>query len=353
MAFVDYYELLQISPSAETEIINAAYKRLAIKYHPDSGGANKSEDKMKLLNEARDTLNNSRQRANYDSLWKQENEKKQRVKAAKFLLDQKKYDEAKTILIGVDHPTAQKWLEQIDRLLAKESTSKQRPSSTQSKPTTYPPPNIPPPPPSKPDIGDMAELRIGEIRRRDAERASARHRKELEQLQREHERQEEIREREEYEQVIIRTYQKIGRYAFQWEGSESQDINYILGNSKIRAWNSILKQRYEEARKHIKAASRTDQNMLDWLTIINHIFQQETVFQKFARLGFNGFLSYQFWDGFGMAFATWTIYFLVAILIVFSIFTVTGSLVFAAIYIPIACGFLTLCLAIMRIILDR
>ena len=31
----DYYEILQVSAEAEHEVIGAAYKRLARKYHPD------------------------------------------------------------------------------------------------------------------------------------------------------------------------------------------------------------------------------------------------------------------------------------------------------------------------------
>ncbi len=36
MEFKNHYKVLQVDPSAESEIIAAAYKRLALKYHPDA-----------------------------------------------------------------------------------------------------------------------------------------------------------------------------------------------------------------------------------------------------------------------------------------------------------------------------
>jgi hypothetical protein len=62
---IDYYEVLQVSPHASQEIIEAAYKRLAKMYHPDAGG---SEEKMKELNEAHDTLSDTTLRNYYDSI---------------------------------------------------------------------------------------------------------------------------------------------------------------------------------------------------------------------------------------------------------------------------------------------
>ena len=34
--FVDYYELLQISPNAEPETVNRVFNKLAQRYHPDN-----------------------------------------------------------------------------------------------------------------------------------------------------------------------------------------------------------------------------------------------------------------------------------------------------------------------------
>jgi len=51
---MNYYDLLEISPSASVEVIRNAYKTLAKKYHPDTyrGDTSFAEEKMKLLNEA-------------------------------------------------------------------------------------------------------------------------------------------------------------------------------------------------------------------------------------------------------------------------------------------------------------
>jgi curved DNA-binding protein CbpA len=65
---MNYYEVLEIDPSASTEEIERAFKRLARKVHPDlnSGAPTKSEARMKQLNEIRDTLTDPLLRAGYD-----------------------------------------------------------------------------------------------------------------------------------------------------------------------------------------------------------------------------------------------------------------------------------------------
>lgn len=63
---VDYYEILQVSPKAEPEVIEGAYKQLARKYHPD---VNKSPDAlthMKEINAAYQVLSDATKRAQYD-----------------------------------------------------------------------------------------------------------------------------------------------------------------------------------------------------------------------------------------------------------------------------------------------
>lgn len=61
----DYYERLQVTPSADPEVIAAAYRRLSLKYHPDrnpDGGR-----AMALLNEAFEVLNDPARRRAYDA----------------------------------------------------------------------------------------------------------------------------------------------------------------------------------------------------------------------------------------------------------------------------------------------
>ena len=47
----DYYDILQVTSTAEVEVIEGAYRRLAAKYHPDKG-ATADEERMKLIGEA-------------------------------------------------------------------------------------------------------------------------------------------------------------------------------------------------------------------------------------------------------------------------------------------------------------
>jgi len=50
------YEILQISEDAEHEVIEAAYRSLAKKYHPDSGSSSVSEDQIREINWAHEIL---------------------------------------------------------------------------------------------------------------------------------------------------------------------------------------------------------------------------------------------------------------------------------------------------------
>lgn len=65
---INYYELLQVSPNADIEVIKAAYKQLARKYHPDSQTQSASLEMMRLINEAHDVLTNDQKRQQYDRL---------------------------------------------------------------------------------------------------------------------------------------------------------------------------------------------------------------------------------------------------------------------------------------------
>ena len=48
----DPYKVLQVDPEAEDEVIAAAYRRLARKYHPDVGGGPEAAARMTALNAA-------------------------------------------------------------------------------------------------------------------------------------------------------------------------------------------------------------------------------------------------------------------------------------------------------------
>jgi curved DNA-binding protein CbpA len=62
----DYYEILQVSPKAGPEVIDAAYRRLARRYHPDVNPSEAAQDRMRELNQALEILMDPHRRADYD-----------------------------------------------------------------------------------------------------------------------------------------------------------------------------------------------------------------------------------------------------------------------------------------------
>ncbi|MEZ2863156.1 molecular chaperone DnaJ [Proteus terrae] len=67
MAKRDFYEVLGLSKTADEKEIKRAYKRLAMKYHPDRNqGDKESESKFKEIKEAYEILSDAQKRAAYD-----------------------------------------------------------------------------------------------------------------------------------------------------------------------------------------------------------------------------------------------------------------------------------------------
>jgi molecular chaperone DnaJ len=67
MAKKDYYEILGVAREAKPEDIKAAYRKLALKYHPDRNPGNKeSEEKFKEATEAYEVLSDEAKRSQYD-----------------------------------------------------------------------------------------------------------------------------------------------------------------------------------------------------------------------------------------------------------------------------------------------
>jgi curved DNA-binding protein CbpA len=60
------YKILQVDPEAEDEVIEAAYRRLARKYHPDISPSRESQDRMVLFNQAWEQLRDPMRRAAVD-----------------------------------------------------------------------------------------------------------------------------------------------------------------------------------------------------------------------------------------------------------------------------------------------
>ena len=68
MAKRDFYEALGVTKDASSDQIKAAYRKLAVKHHPDKNKGDKaSEDKFKEASEAYHVLSNSERKQNYDN----------------------------------------------------------------------------------------------------------------------------------------------------------------------------------------------------------------------------------------------------------------------------------------------
>lgn len=63
---VDYYSVLGVSNDSNEEEIRKAYKRLALRYHPDKNSDADAEDKFKQIAQAYDVLTDPEKRNIYD-----------------------------------------------------------------------------------------------------------------------------------------------------------------------------------------------------------------------------------------------------------------------------------------------
>ena len=68
MAKRDYYDVLGINKNSTADQIKSAYRKLAVKYHPDKNEGDKAaEEKFKEASEAYHVLSNSERKQNYDN----------------------------------------------------------------------------------------------------------------------------------------------------------------------------------------------------------------------------------------------------------------------------------------------
>ena len=59
----DYYAVLGVSETATTDEIKKAFRKLAVKHHPDKGG---NKEKFQEINEAHTVLSDEKKRQQYD-----------------------------------------------------------------------------------------------------------------------------------------------------------------------------------------------------------------------------------------------------------------------------------------------
>ena len=69
MEYKDYYKVLGLTKQAKADEVKKAYRKLALKYHPDKNPGDKaSEDKFKEISEAYEVLGDPQKKEKYDSL---------------------------------------------------------------------------------------------------------------------------------------------------------------------------------------------------------------------------------------------------------------------------------------------
>ena len=68
----DYYEVLEVEPSADAKAVREAYRNLALKYHPDRNQDNpQATEQMKRVNEAYAVLSDPQKRSEFDAMRRQ------------------------------------------------------------------------------------------------------------------------------------------------------------------------------------------------------------------------------------------------------------------------------------------
>jgi len=62
-----YYQTLQVDQDADPDVIEAAFRRLALRYHPDKSAAPDAANRMREILTAKDVLSDPRKRRAYDA----------------------------------------------------------------------------------------------------------------------------------------------------------------------------------------------------------------------------------------------------------------------------------------------
>jgi len=64
----DYYKILGVDKAATEDDIKKAYRKMALKYHPDKNKSSGAEEKFKEIAEAYDVLSDPEKRKIYDQV---------------------------------------------------------------------------------------------------------------------------------------------------------------------------------------------------------------------------------------------------------------------------------------------
>ena len=76
--FVDFYEIMEVSPNANSETIERIFRYLGQRFHPDNSETG-HEERFRVLLEAYSTLREPQQRAAYDAQYRHHQESKAQV----------------------------------------------------------------------------------------------------------------------------------------------------------------------------------------------------------------------------------------------------------------------------------
>jgi DnaJ-class molecular chaperone len=82
MELVDPYRILQVASNAEQEVIQAAYRALALKYHPDRDRTTHAQRRMLQINAAYSLIRDETTRTEWDRSQRQGRQAPTRVSAA-------------------------------------------------------------------------------------------------------------------------------------------------------------------------------------------------------------------------------------------------------------------------------
>lgn len=77
----DYYEILQISPSAEPDTVHRVYRLLAQRFHPDNQESG-NERRFRELTDAYQVISDPERRAEYDVAYQRQQQQRWKLVAA-------------------------------------------------------------------------------------------------------------------------------------------------------------------------------------------------------------------------------------------------------------------------------